>query len=86
MCAEQISLAIANVKLRDQLRDQSIRDVLTGWYNRRYLLETCRREFSRAARPGQSVGIFSIDVDHLNITTTTGMTEATQFCGRLANA
>ena len=64
VCAEQISLAIANVKLRDQLRDQSIRDALTGMFNRRYLLETCRREFSRAARAGQSVSILSIDVDH----------------------
>ncbi len=64
VCAEQISLAIANVKLRDQLRDQSIRDVLSGPFNRRYMLETCRREFSRAARTGQSVGVLSIDVDH----------------------
>lgn len=64
VCAEQISLAIANVKLRDQLRDQSIRDALTGMFNRRYLLETSRREFSRAARAGQSVSILSIDVDH----------------------
>lgn len=64
VCAEQISLAIANVKLRDQLRDQSIRDVLTGLYNRRYMLETCRREFSRAARTGESVSVLSIDVDH----------------------
>src|SRR5262249_55508167 len=54
VCAEQISLAIANVKLRDQLRDQSIRDPLTGLFNRRYMLETCRREFSRAARAGES--------------------------------
>jgi diguanylate cyclase (GGDEF)-like protein len=64
LCAEQISLAIANVKLRDQLRDQSIRDPLTGLFNRRYLIETCRREFSRAARTGQCVSILSIDVDH----------------------
>ncbi len=64
VCAEQISLAIANVKLRDQLRDQSIRDALTGMYNRRYFLETCRREFSRASRAGQSVSILSIDIDH----------------------
>ena len=49
VCAEQISLAVANAKLRDQLRDQSIRDALTGMYNRRYMLETCRREFSRAS-------------------------------------
>jgi diguanylate cyclase (GGDEF)-like protein len=64
ICAEQISLAIANVKLRDQLRDQSIRDALTGLFNRRYMLETARREFSRAARTGQSISILSIDVDH----------------------
>jgi diguanylate cyclase (GGDEF)-like protein len=64
VCAEQISLAIANVKLRDQLRDQSIRDVLTGLFNRRYMLETCRREFSRAARTGQKISVLSIDVDH----------------------
>src|SRR5205085_8739902 len=64
VCAEQISLAIANVKLRDQLRDQSIRDVLTGLFNRRYMLETCRREYSRAARAGQSISVLSIDVDH----------------------
>ncbi len=64
VCAEQISLAIANVKLRDQLRDQSIRDVLTGLFNRRYMLETCRREFSRAVRAGQNISILSIDVDH----------------------
>ena len=33
-------------------------------YNRRYALETCRREFSRATRGQQSVSILSIDVDH----------------------
>ncbi|MEM9356324.1 MAG: diguanylate cyclase [Pseudomonadota bacterium] len=64
LCAEQISLAIANAKLRDELQDQSIRDALTGMYNRRYALETCRREFSRATRSQQSVSILSIDVDH----------------------
>jgi diguanylate cyclase (GGDEF)-like protein len=64
VCAEQISLAIANVKLRDELRDQSIRDALTGLYNRRYMMETCSREFSRAERAGQSVSILSIDIDH----------------------
>jgi diguanylate cyclase (GGDEF)-like protein len=64
VCAEQISLAIANVKLRDQLRDQSIRDPLTNLFNRRYMLETSRREFSRAARTHQPVSMLSIDVDH----------------------
>ena len=64
VCAEQISMAIANVKLREQLRDQSIRDVLTGLFNRRYMLETLRRELARAARSRISVGILSIDIDY----------------------
>ena len=50
--------------MRDQLRDQSIRDPLTGLFNRRYMLETCGREFSRAARNRQAVAMLSIDVDH----------------------
>jgi len=42
--AEQLSLALANLKLRETLRLQSIRDVLTGLFNRRYLEETLERE------------------------------------------
>src|SRR5262249_19465307 len=41
-----------------------IRDALTGMFNRRYMLETSRREFSRAARSGQNVSILSMDIDH----------------------
>ena len=64
MCAEQISLAIANVQMRDQLHDRSIRDPLTGLYNRRHLTETMRRHLDRAAREDQPLAILSIDVDH----------------------
>jgi diguanylate cyclase (GGDEF)-like protein len=65
--AEHISLAIANIKLREQLRDQSIRDVLTGLCNRRYFLEACRREFMRAERSGKPVAVLSVDVDHFKL-------------------
>jgi predicted signal transduction protein with EAL and GGDEF domain len=72
---------IANVKLRDQLRDQSIRDTLTGLFNRRYMLETCRREFVRAARIGQPVSLLSIDVDQFKkYTITTGTMLEIRFC------
>ena len=64
ICGEQISMSIANVKLRDQLRDQTIRDPLTGLFNRRYLMDTLRREISRARRNGQAVSLLSLDVDH----------------------
>ena len=64
VCAERVSLGIANVRLRDQLRDQSIQDALTGLYNRRYMLETLRREIARAKRNDRALSILSLDIDH----------------------
>jgi len=64
MCAEQISLAIANVRLRDQLHNQSIRDSLTGLYNRRFFTEACRKQIVAAKRRGEPFGLISFDVDH----------------------
>ena len=63
-CAEQISLAIANVTLREQLREQSTRDPLTGLYNRRYFLDYAKRELSRCAAGDVPAAFLSLDVDH----------------------
>jgi diguanylate cyclase (GGDEF)-like protein len=63
-CAEHLAIAIANMKLREGLRDQSVRDVLTGLNNRRYLLETARRELLRATRHKNPVSVITLDVDH----------------------
>jgi len=62
--AAQVGLSIANIRLREALRTQSVRDALTGLYNRRYLEETLEREVRRAARAAQSLGILMIDLDH----------------------
>jgi diguanylate cyclase (GGDEF)-like protein/PAS domain S-box-containing protein len=62
--AGQVGLSLANIRLREALRIQSVRDVLTGLYNRRYLEETLDREVRRAARAQQSLGILMIDLDH----------------------
>ncbi len=61
--AERIGLALANLQLREKLRDQAIRDPLTAMYNRRYFEETAARELLRAAEDGSSVGLIMIDVD-----------------------
>ncbi|HPT24839.1 MAG TPA: PAS domain S-box protein [Bryobacteraceae bacterium] len=61
---EMLSLSISNVKLREMLSQQSIRDPLTGLVNRRYLEEGLEREIFRAARLHQSVGVVMADVDH----------------------
>jgi diguanylate cyclase (GGDEF)-like protein/PAS domain S-box-containing protein len=46
------------------LREQSVRDHLTGLFNRRYLEETLERELLRAARHHHSLGIIMLDVDY----------------------
>ncbi len=62
--AESAALALANLKLRESLRQQSIRDPLTGLFNRRYMEETLEREVRRAARHQSSLSIIMLDVDH----------------------
>ncbi len=62
--AERVSLALANLKLRELLRNQSIRDALTGLYNRRYLEESLNRELQRAKRAGRSFSVVMLDLDH----------------------
>lgn len=62
--ADQVALALANLKLREALQHQSVRDPLTQLYNRRYLLETLERELARAKRNKLRVGVVMIDVDH----------------------
>ncbi len=62
--AEQFALALANIQLRETLRNQSIRDPLTGLYNRRFLEESFRREFARAQRKESPLALMMLDVDH----------------------
>jgi diguanylate cyclase (GGDEF)-like protein/PAS domain S-box-containing protein len=62
--AEQTALALANIQLRQTLRQQSIRDALTGLYNRRYLEEALQRELARATRKRGGFAVAVVDVDH----------------------
>jgi diguanylate cyclase (GGDEF)-like protein len=61
---EQISLGLANLRPRDALRDQSIRDPLTGLFNRRYMEESLEREIARATRSATPVAVLILDLDH----------------------
>lgn len=62
--AERVSLALANLRLREMLRNQSIRDPLTGLFNRRYLEESLNRELRRAVRAKRSVSVVMLDLDN----------------------
>ena len=62
--AEETGLALANLRVRDTLHEQSIRDPLTGLYNRRFLEEFLLRELARADRKKHALSIITLDIDH----------------------
>lgn len=61
---EQISMALANLRLQETLRTQSLRDPLTGLFNRRYLEASLEREVQRAERRGSPLSVLMLDIDH----------------------
>jgi diguanylate cyclase (GGDEF)-like protein/PAS domain S-box-containing protein len=60
---ERIQVQDALLKSEALLREQSVRDHLTGLFNRRYMEETLERELLRASRKQLSLGIIMLDVD-----------------------
>jgi diguanylate cyclase (GGDEF)-like protein len=50
--------------LQEQLRDQAVRDPLTGLYNRRFLAETSVARIELARRQHTPISIVLIDIDH----------------------
>ena len=62
--ASQIALSLASLRLRESLRDQSIRDPLTGLFNRRFMQECLDREMLRVTRKNRSLAVIFIDIDH----------------------
>ncbi|WP_028919811.1 sensor domain-containing diguanylate cyclase [Pseudoxanthomonas suwonensis] len=65
--AEQLSMALHNLSLQDRLRLQSIRDPLTGLFNRRYLEESLARELARSERRGLPLSLMMLDLDHFKL-------------------
>jgi diguanylate cyclase (GGDEF)-like protein/PAS domain S-box-containing protein len=62
---ERLRAQLAEIEiLQANLRDQAIRDSLTGLFNRRYLDETLERELARAAREQVPVSAVMMDIDH----------------------
>jgi diguanylate cyclase (GGDEF)-like protein len=62
---ESLHTRMAEIEgLQDSLREQVVRDPLTGLFNRRYLMETVQREIVRCQRGGRPLSIVLFDVDH----------------------
>lgn len=62
--AENIASALVNHRLQRSLREQTIRDPLTGLFNRRYMEETLTLEIARSARSGTPLSLVMCDIDH----------------------
>lgn len=61
--AEHVAMALSNLKLHETLRTQSIRDHLTGLFNRSFMQEALELELRRAARNQRFVGTIMLDLD-----------------------
>lgn len=62
---EQLELQLEeNRRLQAQLREEAIRDPLTDLFNRRYFIESLKRELGRARREQYPVTLLMIDIDY----------------------
>jgi len=64
---EYAALRLANLRLREKLHDQSIRDPLTGLYNRRFLEATLEQELHRSSRHHTGLGVIMADIDKFKV-------------------
>lgn len=64
--AEATGLALAGLTLQTNARHRSVREPLTGLFNRRYLEDTLQREIHRAKRMKRPLGLIQLDLDGLS--------------------
>jgi diguanylate cyclase (GGDEF)-like protein len=64
MLAENIGLALANLRLRDALREMAMGDALTGLGNRRHFDQAIEIQADWAERQGAPLACLMVDIDH----------------------
>lgn len=61
----QLEVQLRHIReLHEQMREQAIRDDLTGVHNRRHFVEVAERELERAQRQGSALSLVMMDIDH----------------------
>jgi len=60
-----LAITIRNVELLTQTRESSVRDQLTGCFNRAYAIESLGSELQRSRRTGRPLSVMMFDVDQL---------------------
>jgi len=58
------AITVATLNLQSRLENQSIRDSLTGLFNRYFMQVSLERELARAARRKHGLAVLMLDVDH----------------------
>jgi diguanylate cyclase len=62
---QQLRIHLTEIEqLQAELREQALRDPLTGLYNRRYMDEVIAREIARSERENRQLSIIIADIDH----------------------
>lgn len=62
--ADSGAMAVENARLYQTMKELSVRDELTGLFNRRHFLRQLEAEWNHAARHGMALTLLMIDVDH----------------------
>ena len=62
--SEQIASALSNLQIKENLRQQAIRDPLTNLYNRRFMIEAFEQALNRADRQHANLAVLMLDLDH----------------------
>ena len=64
MSAALLAICIRNAQLFNEVRDNSLRDGLTGCFNRTHAIEVIDTELRRARRSQMPVSLIMFDIDH----------------------
>jgi len=65
--SETITLSLSNLMLHEALREEAIRDPLTGLFNRRYLEETLAISLKNHQRSNEPLTVAMLDLDHFKL-------------------
>lgn len=67
LLARSAGLVLAGMTLQRRLRDEAVRDPMTGLLNRAYFAEALPRELARAAAGGDETGLIMLDIDRFSL-------------------
>jgi diguanylate cyclase (GGDEF)-like protein len=65
--AEHVAMALSNLRLHETLRNQSIRDQLTGLFNRSFMEESLELELRRAGRSQLPLSVIMLELDNFQM-------------------